>query len=181
MEFQIENSHRFQYEDTPIYVRAAEPDWFVPNPAGDRVLQQLQENIPLDGDLGAYQFLKRLPDRPLADYPGRASYLRLQQLSELWFHLTNRCNLTCAHCLFASSPETQAELTSDQIREITDEAHGLGCRVFALTGGDPFVHSEIKPIVSDLLQYESSHSYDKTVSLSNGSGAPLLFLDLYSL
>jgi len=174
MEFQIENWQRLHHEDMPIYVRAAEPDWFVPNQAGDRVLQQLQQNIPLDGDLGAYRFLKRLPDRLLAEYPGRASYLRLQQLSELWFHLTNRCNLTCAHCLFASSPETQTELTLDQIREIADEAYGLGCRVFALTGGEPFIHPEINHIISDLLQYESSH----VVVLTNGMNLPQMLRDI---
>ncbi|WP_232319787.1 hypothetical protein [Prosthecochloris sp. HL-130-GSB] len=31
--------------------------------------------------------------------------LKLEHIRELWFHVTNRCNMACSHCLFASSPE----------------------------------------------------------------------------
>ena len=59
MEFQIKNWERMAYMDTPVYIRADEPNWFVPNRAGDRVLQTLQEQGPPDQDLAAYRFLKR--------------------------------------------------------------------------------------------------------------------------
>ena len=168
MEFQIKNWERLEYGGTPIYIRADEPNWFVPNRAGDRVLQRLQEEVPLDQDPAVCRFLKRLPNNPLQAYPGRKQYLELRQLSELWFHLTNRCNLSCSHCLFASSPKTNTELSCGQVLTIADEAYRLGCKVFALTGGEPFIHPEIHKIINGLLQYASSH----VVVLTNGMNLP---------
>ncbi|MFQ5779481.1 MAG: hypothetical protein ACE5HN_01685, partial [Nitrospiria bacterium] len=39
-----------------------------------------------------------------APYPGRSEVLQLDHLSDLWLHVTNACNLSCAHCLVNSSP-----------------------------------------------------------------------------
>lgn len=164
MEFQIRNWQRMEYGNIPVYIRPDKPDWFVPNQAGDWVLQRLAQDIPIDNDLASYRFLKRLSDGPLGDYQGRADYLRLQRLNELWFHLTDRCNLACSHCLFASSPKTQTALTSGRVLEIADDAHRLGCRVFVLTGGEPFILHDIHRIIDGLLKCESSH----VVVLTNG-------------
>jgi MoaA/NifB/PqqE/SkfB family radical SAM enzyme/ubiquinone/menaquinone biosynthesis C-methylase UbiE len=170
MEFQIKNWLRLEYGDVPIYVRADEPDWFVPNRAGDKILQKLQQNIFFNNDLSAFRFLNRLLDSPSSNYQGRAEYLRLQHLNEIWFHLSNRCNLTCAHCLFASSPKAQTGLACRQILDIADDAYRLGGRVFAITGGEPFIHPEIHGIIDGLLRYEASH----VVVLTNGMSLPAI-------
>ena len=47
---------------------------------------------------------------------------------------------------------------------MADEAAALGCQVFALTGGEPFVHPEFSQIVDHLLKYDNSH----IVVLTNG-------------
>src|SRR4030042_3953532 len=91
---------RFEFRGTPIYVRGDKPDWFVPNEAGDKVLQELSRSGANSLNIQAQRFLARLPQEPVRPYEGRAAHLTTEHLRELWFHITNRCNQACRHCLF---------------------------------------------------------------------------------
>ncbi len=150
---------RYEFEQTPIYIRSDRPMWFVPNSSGDKLLCETDANH-LEQD----KFLQRLPSAPEYYYSGRAEALQTEQLKELWFHVTNRCNLSCHHCLFTSGPEATEELTAVEILGRAAEAVALGCRVFALTGGEPFVHPEITTILTGLLDFPDCH----VVILTNG-------------
>jgi MoaA/NifB/PqqE/SkfB family radical SAM enzyme/ubiquinone/menaquinone biosynthesis C-methylase UbiE len=163
MKFQRELWTRFEADGLPIYVRGDRPQWFVPNTSGDRVLQDWP-SARVIGDLQARRFIERLPEEPPLLYPGRDQVLKLQHLRELWFHLTNRCNQACRHCLFASSPSDAAELESQRVRDIASEAFALGCRVFALTGGEPMFYADFAPVVDFLLQFDQTH----VMVLTNG-------------
>ncbi|MFO7908054.1 MAG: DUF5714 domain-containing protein [Planctomycetota bacterium] len=147
MVFQAEGWTRLEYEGTPVYVDPATPNWFVPNKAGDRMLQSL----PAGTDVRRSAFLQRLPESPPANYRGRVEHLQLQSLRELWLHVTDRCNLNCTHCLFASGTNRREEMPVDRVRRYAGEASALGCRVFALTGGEPFVHPHFEAMVDELL------------------------------
>jgi len=164
MAFQRELWTRFESEGIPIYVRGDRPHWFVPNTAGDRILQDWPGAV-LNGDFQVRRFLERLPDAPPLPYPGRDRVLELTHLRELWFHLTNRCNQACRHCLFASSPSAANGLTLRQVRDLASQAAALGCRVFPLTGGEPFVHPEFPAMVDYLLEFAQAH----VVVLTNGT------------
>jgi len=153
---------RFEYDGIPVYVRGDKPSWFVPNPAGDELLRPLLNSGT--GPAVNDRFLSRLPDAPPANYPGRRALLSTDRLRELWFHVTNRCDLACSHCLFASGPGDRTELPAASILQLADQAADLGCRVFALTGGEPFVHREFPAIIDGLLQHDNSH----VVILTNG-------------
>ena len=144
------------FENTPIYFRKDKADWFVPNTLGDRLLGSLTDH-ERPTDIGSQQFLERLPQTPAFEYQGRRRYLKDTQLRELWFHITNRCNLSCSHCLFASGPDDAAEMQADQILELAAEAVSMGCKLFALTGGEPFIHRNIEGIINGLLQHEDGH------------------------
>jgi MoaA/NifB/PqqE/SkfB family radical SAM enzyme/SAM-dependent methyltransferase len=163
MNFQRELWTRFEAEGIPIYVRGDRPQWFVPNTAGDRILQDWPD-AAANGDLQVQRFLERLPDEPPLPYPGRDQVLKLQHLRELWFHLTNRCNQACLHCLFASSPTDGAELDFHRVKDIASQAAALGCRVFALTGGEPMFYGDFAGVVDFLLQFDQAH----VVVLTNG-------------
>jgi MoaA/NifB/PqqE/SkfB family radical SAM enzyme/SAM-dependent methyltransferase len=165
MTFRNELWSRFEFKGTPIYVRGDKPDWFVPNEAGDKVLQEPARSGPNGLDIQTQRFLARLPDEPGRSYGGRAQHLKTDHLRELWFHITNRCNQACRHCLFASSPDEKTELAATRIREIATQATTLGCRVFALTGGEPLVHPDFESIVDGLLGPEAAH----VVVLTNGT------------
>ncbi|MDY6853951.1 MAG: DUF5714 domain-containing protein [Thermodesulfobacteriota bacterium] len=168
MNFQIDHWQRFQYRDIPIYFNLDEPDWFVPNQAGDDILQSLYSNKANTPNLNIIRFLDRLPVSKPTNYQGRSVYLQLNQLKELWFHITNQCNLSCSHCLFASSPKDESMLRYDKIMEIAKEAHFLGCCVFAITGGEPLVHPDIEQIINGLFQLNNCH----VVILTNGMNLP---------
>lgn len=165
MAFQRELWTRFEFQGTPIYVRGDKPDWFVPNEAGDRILQDLARRGENGLDLQARRFLARLPDEPQRPYAGRAEHLATEHLRELWFHITDRCNQACRHCLFACSPAEKTELAAPRVLELAAQARELGCRVFALTGGEPLVHPEFEVMVDRLLGYEDAH----VVVLTNGT------------
>lgn len=164
MPFDPSQWQRFEFEGTPIYVRPDPPCWFVPNDAGDGLLKQLSSaHLPVE-DLQAQRFFHRLPDASHSTYAGRSSVLELTGLRELWFHLTNRCNLRCTHCLFGSSPEDAPELSAARVLQAAEEAARLGCRVFGLTGGEPLVHPHFSMIVEKLLALQETH----VVVLTNG-------------
>jgi MoaA/NifB/PqqE/SkfB family radical SAM enzyme/SAM-dependent methyltransferase len=169
--------HRQAFESTPIYLHPERPDWFVPTTAGDRVLRELADHGRGIEALSpeARRFLGRLPDTEPVAYPGRGSRLSLDRLEELWLHLTDRCNLECSHCLFCSSPTASVELETRRALDLAAQARALGCRVFALTGGEPLVHPGFAAIVDGLLADPEAH----VVCLSNGlllerNGADLL-------
>ncbi|MCK4536473.1 MAG: methyltransferase domain-containing protein, partial [Desulfuromonadales bacterium] len=164
MAFNPEIWSRYEYEGIPIYIRGEHPVWFVPNRAGDQLLQEICRGETIPADKQSDYFLQRLPDSPAANYPGRSLLLENNQLHELWFHITNRCNLTCSHCLFASSPEDASELDADIILERAAEAHSYGCRIFSLTGGEPLVHRRFTDIIEGLLALPDS----RVVILTNG-------------
>ena len=112
MTYNPQSWHRYEFNQLPIYVRSDRPTWFVPNRSGEELLQS--------GDKGGNQpllekFLARLPDAPAVVYPGRYQYLNTDRLNELWFHITNRCNLSCQHCLFTSGPTSTEEMSAELI------------------------------------------------------------------
>ncbi|MCE1227223.1 MAG: DUF5714 domain-containing protein [Geobacteraceae bacterium] len=149
---------RFTVEDTAVWLCPDRPAWFVPNPAGDRLL--------CCADASADSaFLQRLPDPPPGSYQGRQTLMTEQQpLNELWLHITDRCNLACSHCLFCSGPDQGRELPLEQISQHIQAAAGLGCRLFALTGGEPLVHPAFRQIIEQILAIPDS----RIAILTNG-------------
>ena len=176
--FRIADWHRTRYQDIPIYFRRDEPDWFVPTKTGDAILQNLDHYTSNIREPQVMRFLERLPSNNPPEFQGRAAYLNLEQINELWFHLTNQCNLSCSHCLFASSPRASDQLTAQQVLPIAQDASESGCRLFVLTGGEPFVHPEISDIIHGLLEIKNSH----VVILTNGVDLPeFLFSGSYDM
>jgi MoaA/NifB/PqqE/SkfB family radical SAM enzyme/SAM-dependent methyltransferase len=164
MSYQPHLWQRFEEDGTPIYLRGDQPLWFVPNRAGDRILLDLAAGRKLCDDLAVSRFLERLPDAPDRAYPGRSAWLRADHLRELWFHVTNRCDLSCRHCMFTAGPGDAGELAAEKVLQLAGEAVQLGCRVFALTGGEPLVHGEFASIVRGLLAFNAV----RVVVLTNG-------------
>lgn len=155
---------RFFRGGLPVYVSTEAPNWFVPTGSGDAILRSCMRGRCNANDITARRFLARIPESRPFDYPGRRKFLQLERIDELWFHLTDRCNLACRHCLFSSSPAQAPHLSRARVEELADEAARAGCRLFALTGGEPLVHPEIDAIVAHLLARPQAH----VVMLTNG-------------
>ncbi len=166
MTFQRALWTRVVHQDIPVYIQPDHPHWFVPNTAGDRLLERLDRDPSARVSTDEARFLARLPEVAAADrpYPGRAAFLDTERLHELWFHVTDRCDLACRHCLFSCGPKDAPEMPAERILDLAGQAHRLGTRVFALTGGEPLVHRECHRVIEGLLELPGSN----VVILSNG-------------
>ena len=72
------------------------------------------------------------------------------QLSSLTIELTKLCNEKCIHCYLPDEvKENGKSLNSDFIKKVLDEASEMGLLQVTFTGGEPFLHPQIK----DILQY----------------------------
>ena len=99
---------RIEYENIPIYIRPALPDWFVPNNATDQLLIDLFADKKKSHEIKS--LLKRVHGQVSSTYESRSEKMRLSSLKECWIHITNKCNMQCRHCMFKSSPRSQEEL-----------------------------------------------------------------------
>lgn len=147
---------RFVYENTPVYVHTQSAHWFVPSPKADEALRLGQE----DDTLNALRARIGTPNPPVYA-PKTDEKVALQ---EFWIHLTNRCNLTCTHCLFSSSPSEKDTLTLAKLLPLVEEAYALGARLFVLSGGEPTVHPEFCALVEAILAFKDA----EVAVLTNG-------------
>jgi hypothetical protein len=78
-----------------------------------------------------------------------------RHLDALWVQLTGTlCNLQCTHCLNASGPREPwlAPLPAASARRYIAEAAALGVKEIYVTGGEPFMHDEILPLLAFALE-----------------------------
>ena len=71
-------------------------------------------------------------------------------LDVLWLQVTGTlCNIACRHCFISCGPKVRIHepLTLDQARQAILQAEALGCRAYAFTGGEPFLHPELLAMV----------------------------------
>jgi len=158
---------RFSFEETPIYVNPLAPDWFVPTTAAEAALERSRAGYvesELSDQLHLQHLLERLQPAAETAYTGRAAQRQLTALKECWLHITNRCNMSCSHCLFASGEGTCAELSRADLFSAIDQAHEQGCRLFYFTGGEPLVHPDFTDACERILADDDAH----LVILTNG-------------
>jgi MoaA/NifB/PqqE/SkfB family radical SAM enzyme len=89
-----------------------------------------------------------------------------RHLTALWVQITGTwCNLRCVHCINASGPRDPwlASMTAAEVRGRVDEAAALGVKEIYFTGGEPFLHPEILPLLDHAL------SRAPTTVLTNGT------------
>jgi SynChlorMet cassette radical SAM/SPASM protein ScmF len=72
-------------------------------------------------------------------------------LNQLYFYLTEGCNLTCRHCWLAPKFDPTAEryptLPPELFEKAIQEAKPLGLSGVKLTGGEPLMHPEINQLL----------------------------------
>ena len=93
----------------------------------------------------------------------RAPFVRL---TALWIQITGTwCNLACAHCLNASGPDEPwlPSLDAEAARRAIAEGDRLGVKEIYFTGGEPFLHPDIVPLLGEALEVAP------TTILTNGT------------
>ena len=88
-------------------------------------------------------------------------------LSQIYFYLTEGCNLRCRHCWIAPKYQTEGNrypaLDLDLFKSIIGQAKPLGLTGVKLTGGEPLLHPQIK----EILEYIQTQELRLTVE-TNG-------------
>ncbi len=82
--------------------------------------------------------------------------------------LTYRCNNNCRHCWLwipDNSPQKANELTFDEIIRIVDEAIKMGCREWAISGGEPMLRDDFIEIFDYITSNSSSYSLNTNGTL----------------
>ena len=93
--------------------------------------------------------------------------VRQYPLNQIYFYLTEGCNLRCRHCWIA--PKYQCEgnshptLDLDLFKSVIEQATALGLTGVKLTGGEPLLHPEI----NEILEYIRTEDLRLTVE-TNG-------------
>ncbi len=81
--------------------------------------------------------------------------------------LTYRCGNNCRHCWLRIPPaaaEKQRELSLEEIKGIVDQARGLGCRRWSISGGEPM----LRPDFAEIFDYIASKAISYTIN-TNGT------------
>jgi MoaA/NifB/PqqE/SkfB family radical SAM enzyme len=91
-----------------------------------------------------------------------SEYLKIEELRKMPriplegnLDLTYRCNNNCRHCwvrLPAGSQERNKELSTEEIKEIVDDARQMGCRKWSISGGEPM----LRPDFAEMFDYITS-------------------------
>ena len=97
---------------------------------------------------------------------GHAPVAPFLRFSTLWIQITGTwCNLECTHCINASGPKEPwlKPLRAEAARAAIREAEELGVKEIYFTGGEPFLHGDILPLLGFALQMAP------TTVLTNGT------------
>ena len=80
----------------------------------------------------------------------------MPKLSQLYFYLTEGCNLACRHCWLAPKFDPAGDrypvLSLEHFRTAIREAKPLGLSGVKLTGGEPLLHPDIMEILEIIRQ-----------------------------
>ncbi|UCD90507.1 MAG: radical SAM protein, partial [Desulfobacterales bacterium] len=92
---------------------------------------------------------------------------RTYPLSQLYFYLTEGCNLRCRHCWVAPKFQDQSHfypvLSAKRFESIIEQGKSLGLSSVKLTGGEPLLH----PAIDNILEYLKPQDIDLTIE-TNG-------------
>jgi MoaA/NifB/PqqE/SkfB family radical SAM enzyme len=81
--------------------------------------------------------------------------LPFRSLDTVWVQITGTlCNIACRHCFVSAGPKSESipVMSRGQVESAIAEACALGARDAYFTGGEPFLHPEIRPIVEFTLE-----------------------------
>ena len=84
-----------------------------------------------------------------------APVVHLEALDQLWFQVAGTvCNLRCTHCFISCGPDNHSAwfMERSDIEAALRTSVELGVKEYYYTGGEPFMHREIVPILARTLE-----------------------------
>lgn len=76
-------------------------------------------------------------------------------LDTVWIQVTGTlCNIACRHCFVSAGPKSASVpvMTRAQVESALEEAAALGARDAYFTGGEPFLHPDIRELIDFALE-----------------------------
>jgi radical SAM protein with 4Fe4S-binding SPASM domain len=71
----------------------------------------------------------------------------LEDLREIYLHVTNRCGLSCPHCYNRANAQGPGEMTTAEWKDAVDQCVALSATSFVIIGGDPLLRHDLLEIV----------------------------------
>lgn len=98
---------------------------------------------------------------------------------KVFLDYTNRCNLSCRHCITSSSPtvDTSTELPTARICELVSELADLGVLEIAVGGGEPLIH----PHWPTILDHITSTGLNLVITTNGLLATPAAVVDLVKI
>ena len=87
---------------------------------------------------------------------GPAPELELRHLDTLWLQVTGTlCNLACRHCFISCGPKNESHpfMALEEVRRAVESAAAMGVKEFYFTGGEPFMHPQIREMITLTLEH----------------------------
>ena len=97
-------------------------------------------------------------------------------LDTLWLQLTGTiCNIACRHCFITCGPKNDSHpmMQTDHVMNILEEAAQRGVKEYYFTGGEPFMHPDIFPIIEKTLQQGPLSILTNGILITDGVAARL--------
>src|SRR5204863_2829418 len=77
----------------------------------------------------------------------RPPEVRFRWLDALWIQVTGTlCNIACRHCFISCGPKADQVpiMSAEAVERAVEEGRDLGMRQVYFTGGEPFLHPELR-------------------------------------
>lgn len=75
---------------------------------------------------------------------------RVSELNKLYLHFTFDCPLRCGHCYARGGESEMSEMPVSVALDIIEQAQKLLFRAVVVTGGEPFVHTEVDKLLAGI-------------------------------
>ncbi|MDK2916181.1 MAG: Fe-coproporphyrin synthase [Euryarchaeota archaeon] len=94
---------------------------------------------------GTVSSVMRHRERPLSEVPGKYLAFVQDYRPVVFWNLTDRCNLACAHCYSRSGPgsRTDEELSTTEALVLIDDLAAAGVPLILFSGGEPLLREDL--------------------------------------
>lgn len=107
-----------------------------------------------------------------ADIPTRYLAFSVMYRPVVFWNLTDRCNLSCAHCYNRSGPgcQTEGELTTAEALGLIDDLAEMGIPLILFSGGEPLMREDIREL--------AQHAAKKGIKMALSTNGTLITTEI---
>lgn len=85
--------------------------------------------------------------------------------TDIFFSITNRCNMLCLHCSVYPLESPEEEMSTDEIFDLIDELGAIKVFTIRISGGEPFARNDIIPILERIAKNKMRSSINTNATL----------------